>query len=146
MAQQTIQHGQPNWDTTINDMFKELYAKAQNADSLIAEDGFSRDVVLSDGLSKPSDDAGLGVDHFKIGNLNIAYGWGNITVNLKQYQSGHIQLPYPAASYRCVVGDIYTWDGDIRFDSVDNSKIALTPNTDVNGSYNVYFIVIWSEN
>lgn len=146
MALQTIQHGQPNWDTPINDMFKELYAKAQNADSLITEDGFSRDFVLTNGLSLPAQGVGLGIDHFKLGSMHIAYGWGKLTCNLKQYQSGKIKLPYQAASDRCLVGHVYSWDGDMRFLSVGDSTIMVTPNTDVNGTYDVSFIMIWSEN
>lgn len=126
--------------------FTNLVQSLTTLDGRFVEDGFSRDYVLSDGLSRPNGSGDLAVNHFKIGDLNIVYGWGQLTFNSKQYQSGKIKLPYRPANYRCIVGNVYTWDGDIRFDSVDDATILLTPNADVNGTHDMSFIMVWSEN
>ena len=126
--------------------FTNLVQSLATLDGRISEDGFNRDYVLSDGLSRPNGSGDLAVNHFKIGDLNIVYGWGQLTFNSKQYQSGKIKLPYRAANYRCIVGNVYTWDGDIRFDSVDDATILLTPNADVNGTHDMSFIMVWSGN
>lgn len=127
--------------------FNMLVKALSTLDGRMVEDGFNRDYVLMDGLSRPNGQSNdFGIDHFKIGDLNIVFGWGSLSFNLKQYQSGKLKLPYVPANYRCVVGSVYTWDGNIKIDSIDNDTIAFTPNTDVNGTFNTHFIMMWSDN
>lgn len=129
------------------DWFTKLVQSLSTLDKRYVDDGFTRDYVLMDGLSKPSNSQGVfGINHFKIGDLNIVIGWGDLTFNLKQYQEGHVQLPYQGADFRCIVGDVYSWDGFMKVNSISGGRIAFTPNADVNGTYTAHFILMWSDN
>ena len=126
--------------------FTNLVQSLTTLDRRFVEDGFSRDYVLTNGLSRPNGNSDLGINHFKIGDLNIAYGWGQIKMDSKQYQTGQIHIPYTGANYRTVVGRVYTSDGDVMFDSFDGGQIGLTPMSEMHGTYDMSFIMVWSEN
>ncbi len=124
----------------------ETLVKALSAlDGRFSHDEFNRDYVLSNGLSRPNGQGDLGVNHFKIGDLNIVFGWGDIHMNAQAYQSGTITLPYSGANYRATVGDAYTWDGTLKFTSTEG-KIMITPQAAVNNTFLISFIMVWSDN
>lgn len=125
--------------------FTKLIASLNTLDGRIDHDEFNRDYVLSDGLSRPNGKGDLGINHFHIGELNIVFGWGDIHMNAQAYQSGTISLPYAAANYRAVVGDAYTWDGSLKFTSVEG-KVQITPQTAVNNTFPISFIMMWNDN
>lgn len=130
--------GEETWFTTLNNAFKTLDGRWQS-------DDFNRNYVLTDGLTRANDPAGdLGIQHFQLGDLNIVFGWGSVHFEAKAYQSGYIVLPYSGSSWRCIVGDAFSWDGEMKFTSSDEGKIMITPKTDVNGTYSIHFIMMWS--
>lgn len=126
--------------------FTKLVQSLTTLDGRFTADNFSRDYVLTNGLSKPGSTGDFGYSQFKIGDLNIVFGWGVLRFEANAYQSGTIQLPITGANYRCVVGSAYTWDGDLRFDSSADGKILVTPQTNVNGTWNFDIIMMWSSN
>lgn len=124
--------------------FPKLVTALTSLDGRFTADNFSRDYVLTNGLSKPGSTGDFGYSRFKIGDMNIIFGWGELKFEAKAYQAGCIQLPYSDASYRCVLGSAFTWDGDLKFDSSEDGKIIITPKTDISGTWNFDIVMMWS--
>ena len=61
--------------------FETLVKALSTLDGRFSHDEFNRDYVLSNGLARPNGQGDLGVKHFKIGDLNIVFGWGDINMN-----------------------------------------------------------------
>lgn len=125
--------------------FETLVKALSTLDGRIVHSGFNRDYVLSDGLSSTNEDGRLGIDHIQIGDLHIVFGWGTVNINAKSYQACHITLPYKGGNYRALVGDAYSWDGDLKFASAGNAQVEIMPHADINKAVLINFIMMWSD-
>lgn len=133
--------------TGERDWFSKLTQALSDVDGRFVNDGFNRDFVLSNGLSLPTNggDGDFGINYFRIGDLSILFGWGNIHFEAKAYQSGKITLPNVGANFRAIVSEEYTWDGGgIRLMSTDGA-ILVTPQYDINSTFQLSMIMIWSQ-
>ena len=125
MVLQTIQHGQPNWDTPINDMFKELYEKTTNVDGIITVDHPNQNYTLTNGASVNGLGDGLVIWQVKTKGITDIYGTGR--VNLKAATTADrfkIKLPYACTEGDYRNGSWFDWD-NVNFQIEESNSISV---------------------
>lgn len=124
MALQTIQHGQPNWDTPINDMFKELYEKTTNLDGIISVDHPNQNFTLTNGASVDGLGDGLRIWQVKTKGLTDIYGTGRVSIKAATTADRfEIKLPYVCSQGDYRDGSWFDWD-NVSFQIEEPNSIS----------------------
>lgn len=129
MAFIEIKHQAPNWDTPVNDMFKELYDLTTNVqhqmDENVVVDKANQHFVLTNGASVEGLGDGLRIWRVQVKGSTDIYGSGSVSFKGGDTSDRfRIMLPYYCTSGDFRVGNWFDWD-PVSFQIEENSSISV---------------------